>query len=179
VSNRVIEHFGAVQKPNWPFGFYFSQSFRTALVAIHQLPINEATLWLRLMGRDGVQQRAIAELLALPPDHPMKRRTMEHLAVLQISLNVGQNLTTDERALAMNLTPVYEKWRQETLDEGRQEGELTFARRLITRRFGTIAPETEAKISTLTLMQLEELGEALLDFSSLADLEQWLRTLGA
>jgi hypothetical protein len=28
-------------------------------------------------------------------------------------------------------------------------------------------------------MQLEELGEALLDFSSLADLEQWLRTLGA
>jgi hypothetical protein len=35
---------------------------------------------------------------------------MEHLAVLQISLNVGQNLTKDKRALAMNLTPVYEKW---------------------------------------------------------------------
>ncbi|WP_404783611.1 DUF4351 domain-containing protein [Altericista sp. CCNU0014] len=186
VSNRVIEHFGAVQKPTWPFGFYFSQSFRTALVAIHQLPVNEATLWLRLMGRDGVQRRAIAELLALLPDHPMKRRTMEHLAVLQISLNVGQNLTTDERALAMNLTPVYEKWRQETLDEGQQRGleqglqhERSLILRLLSRKIGSIAPTTETQIRSLSLTQLEALGEALLDFSQASDLSDWLRTLGS
>jgi Domain of unknown function (DUF4351) len=191
VSNRVIEHFGAVQEPIWPLGFYFSQSIRTALVAIHQLPVNEATLWLRLMGRDGVQRRAIAELLALPPSHPMKRRTMEHLAVLQISLNVGQNLTTDERALAMNLTPVYEKWRQETLDEGqqrglqqglqlgRQDGEQSLILRQLTRRVGIISSETRSQVEALSLEQLESLGEALLDFSSASDLELWLRTLGA
>jgi Domain of unknown function (DUF4351) len=182
VSNRVIEHFGAIQKPNWPLGFYFSQSLRTALVAIHQLPVNEATLWLRLMGRDGVQRRAIAELLELPPDHPMKRRTMEHLAVLQISLNVGQNLTTDERALSMNLTPVYEKWRQETLDEGRQEGLEQEAQSLIlrqlTRRIGNVSPTIRSQIQSLPLAQLESLGEALLDFTSVADLDRWLRTLG-
>jgi hypothetical protein len=179
VSKRMIEQFLAVQQDLWPTGFYFLPlPFRTALVAIHQLPVNEATLWLRLMGRDGVQRRAISELLALPANHPMKRRTMEHLAVLQISLNVGQNLSTDERALAMNLTPVYEKWRQETLNEGRQEGrqegELAFALRLITRRFGTIAPSTQTQIRSLSLTQLESLGEALLDFSQPSDLENWL-----
>jgi hypothetical protein len=175
VSQSIIGQFVAVQQDLWPTGFYFLPlPFRTALVAIHQLPANEATLWLRLMGRDGVQRRAISELLALPANHPMKRRTMEHLAVLQISLNVGQNLSTDERALAMNLTPVYEKWRQETLNEGRQEGELAFALRLITRRFGTIAPSTETQIRSLSLTQLESLGEALLDFSQPSDLENWL-----
>jgi predicted transposase YdaD len=111
---------------------------------------------------------------------------MEHLAVLQISLNVGQNLSMDERALAMNLTPVYEKWRQETLDEGEQRGleqgleqERSLILRLLSRKVGTIAPITETQIRSLSLVQLEALGEALLDFSQPSDLTDWLRTLGA
>jgi Domain of unknown function (DUF4351) len=177
VSKRVVQGFGAGHRPNWPAGFYFlPPQFRTALVAIHQLPADADTLWLRLMGRDRVQREAIAELLALPPDQPMKRKTIEHLAVLQISLNLGQNLDNDERAIVMNLTPVYEQWRKETLQEGRREEGLNFALRLVSRRIGTISPETEAQIRTLSLAQLEELGEALLDFSSSADLNQWLRS---
>jgi predicted transposase YdaD len=134
-------------------------------------------------------RRAIAELLALPSDHLMKRRTMEHLAVLQISLNVGQNLSMDERALAMNLTPIYEKWRQETLNEGQQRGleqgleqglqhERSLILRLLSCKVGTIAPTTETQIRTLSLTQLETLGEALLDFSQPSDLTDWLRNLG-
>jgi hypothetical protein len=154
----------------------------------------EVDFWLRLMGRGAVQAQAIAELLALPANHPMKRTTMEYLAVLQISLNVGQNLSTDERVLAMNLSPVYEKWRQETLDEGlqqgleqgleqglqrgRQEEGRSLILRQLTRRIGTITPTSEAKILTLSISELETLGEALLDFSSSADLDDWLRTLG-
>lgn len=184
ISKSMIGRFVAVSQNSWPTGFYFLPNpFRTALVAIHQLPVNEATLWLRLMGRDGVQRRAIAELLALPSEHPMKHRTIEYLAVLQISLNVGQNLTTDERALAMNLTPVYEKWRQDTLDEGLQQGlqqglqhERSLILRLLSRRIGVIAPETEAKIRALSLTKLESLGEALLDFSQPSDLTDWLQT---
>jgi predicted transposase YdaD len=83
----------------------------------------------------------------------------------------------------MNLTPVYEKWRQETLDEGQQRGleqglehERSLILRLLFRKVGAIAPETEAKIRALSLMQLEELGEALLDFSQPSDLTDWLRS---
>jgi hypothetical protein len=46
--------------------------------------------------------------------------------------------------------------------------------RQLTRRFGSIAPATETQIRSLSLTQLEELGEALLDFSEPADLEDWL-----
>jgi hypothetical protein len=51
--------------------------------------------------------------------------------------------------------------------------------RQLTRRIGMIAPNIESQIATLSVSQLESLGEALLDFSSAADLDEWLRTLGA
>jgi hypothetical protein len=38
--------------------------------------------------------------------------------------------------------------------------------RLITHRFGQISPEIAAQIGTLSLANLENLGEALLDFSA-------------
>jgi hypothetical protein len=66
--------------------------------------------------------RAIAELLALSPDHLMKRKTMEHLAVLQISLSIGQNLDNERMEIAMNLTPMYEQWLKDTLQAGERKG---------------------------------------------------------
>jgi hypothetical protein len=59
------------------------------------------------------------------------------------------------------------------------EHERSLILRQLTRRIGTIAPNIESQIATLSVSQLESLGEALLDFSSAADLDEWLRTLGA
>jgi hypothetical protein len=56
---------------------------------------------------------------------------------------------------------------------GLQEGR-SFVLCLLNRRVGTIAPELKTKIEALTIAQLEDLGEALLDFSSVTDLEAWL-----
>jgi predicted transposase YdaD len=65
---------------------------------------------------------------------------------------------------------------QEGLQEGRQEGEMILILRQIARRFGTIPPATETQIRSLPLPQLEDLGEALFDFSEVSDLEDWLRS---
>jgi hypothetical protein len=56
--------------------------------------------------------------------------------------------------------------------------ELAIVLRQLSRRIGAIAPETEAQIPTLSLTQLEELSEALLDFSQVSDLSDWLRSQG-
>lgn len=73
-------------------------------------------------------------------------------------------------------------WYQEILNEGeikgRQEEGRSLIIRQLTRRFGTIAPAAEAKIQTLSIAQLEALGEALLDFASAEDLDNWLQSLG-
>ncbi|NJM68558.1 MAG: DUF4351 domain-containing protein, partial [Acaryochloris sp. RU_4_1] len=114
---------------------------------------------------------------------PLRQRTLEHLAVLQIHLRVGQNLDEDERKLAMNLTPVYEQWREETLQQGRQEGiqlglqqgERALVLRLLARRVGTMPAEVIAQVEALSLPELETLGEALLEFSTLEEVRAWLQ----
>jgi len=67
-------------------------------------------------------------------------------------------------------------WYQEIQQEGRQEGEQSLILRQLTRRIGEVAPEMRLQVQALSLAQLEALGEALLDFSEPADLDEWLRT---
>jgi predicted transposase YdaD len=67
---------------------------------------------------------------------------------------------------------------QEGREEGKaQEGRMLILRQL-TRRLGTLPPTLSAQVEGLSLVQLEALAEALLDFSSEADLEAWLTANG-
>jgi predicted transposase/invertase (TIGR01784 family) len=63
---------------------------------------------------------------------------------------------------------------QEAKQEGRQEGEIRLLIRQLSRRFGKISDRRVQVINSLTLEQLEDLGEALLDFCELRDLDNWL-----
>lgn len=67
---------------------------------------------------------------------------------------------------------------QDILQEGRQEGKkeeaMLFVTRLLRYKFGEIEPILQAKIQTLSIEQLEDLGEELLDFAEVSDLEAWL-----
>jgi len=71
-------------------------------------------------------------------------------------------------------TRVYQEAKQEGRQEGCQEGEIRLLIRQLSRRFGKISDRRVQVINSLTLEQLEDLGEALLDFSELADLDNWL-----
>ncbi|MUL37285.1 DUF4351 domain-containing protein [Gloeocapsopsis dulcis] len=71
-----------------------------------------------------------------------------------------------------------EQGRQEGRQEGKQEGKQEEARslilRLLNRRIGSVDSQLQAQIRSLLLSQLEELGEALLDFTDASDLQTWL-----
>ena len=71
----------------------------------------------------------------------------------------------------------FEKGAKQGRKEGIQEGELMLVLRLLNRRVGLIAPEAEAQVRSLSLVQLEALGEALLDFSQPSDLRDWIGLL--
>ncbi|MBI3653396.1 MAG: DUF4351 domain-containing protein, partial [Acidobacteria bacterium] len=61
------------------------------------------------------------------------------------------------------------------LRQGRQEGTTALTLRLLHKRFGTLDKRTQAQIKGLSLEQLEDLGEALLDFQAPQDLVKWLK----
>ena len=68
--------------------------------------------------------------------------------------------------------------RQEGRKEGRQEAGSNLVLRLLTRRLGALPLEQAERIKGLSVLQLEDLGEALLDFTDLAELEVWLEQQG-
>jgi predicted transposase/invertase (TIGR01784 family) len=63
--------------------------------------------------------------------------------------------------------------RREGEQQGMQQGETNMVIRLLTRRCGNLTPNQVKKVRSLSLSQLESLGEALLDFNNLSDLENW------
>ncbi|WP_414550491.1 Rpn family recombination-promoting nuclease/putative transposase [Anabaena sp. CCY 0017] len=70
----------------------------------------------------------------------------------------------------------YERGREEGKQEGRQEGEQAIILKLLKRRVGELSPEIQQRIQSLSGNQLETLGEALLDFTSMSDLLNWLES---
>jgi predicted transposase YdaD len=69
--------------------------------------------------------------------------------------------------------------RQEGEQEGRHKEGVALILRLLQRRCGELAPPIREQVSQLSLLQLEALGEALLEYRGLADLEQWLAMPGS
>ncbi len=65
---------------------------------------------------------------------------------------------------------------QEKQQQGAEREALTLVFRLLKRRIGELNPELEAQVRRLPVNQVEDLGEALLDFNHEADLKNWLQT---
>jgi predicted transposase/invertase (TIGR01784 family) len=72
---------------------------------------------------------------------------------------------------------------QEVVEVGRQEGllagEADLILRQLTRKYGTLTPEVNQQVKALTIAELGDLGEALLDFVEISDLTTWLSHCGS
>ncbi len=62
--------------------------------------------------------------------------------------------------------------------EGQQQGEAALVLRQLSRRLGAMPAEAESRIRALPVEELEALGEALLDWHTLAELMAWLQRQG-
>ncbi|NLQ07332.1 DUF4351 domain-containing protein, partial [Cylindrospermopsis raciborskii LB2897] len=66
---------------------------------------------------------------------------------------------------------------QEGLQEGRQEEAANLVLRLLTRKLANLSETMVKRVKKLTIPQLENLGEALLEFTQIGDLETFLSKL--
>ncbi len=73
---------------------------------------------------------------------------------------------------------VFLDWEEATRQDGIAIGEERAKRELVlrqlSRRCGDLMPSVRSRVEALSLPQLEQLGEDLLDFSGVADLGIWL-----
>jgi hypothetical protein len=110
-SNALLDGFGCqLELEDWPCGVYFMpKAFRTAIIAINELPITQDTLWFRLLGKGETQSQAIRELLALPENNLPRQSILKlishwHTALIQHS----DDLTEDEQELIFSLSQIFD-----------------------------------------------------------------------
>ena len=144
---------------------------------IRQLP-----LWLALMVLTTVE-----ESQGLEEARYLLTRTHEEATSLSSSVIIEmittimvyrfENLSRMEVETMLGITLKETRVYREIKEEGREEVREVMANaisRMLTKRFGELSGEIRSSISGLPVAVLEDLSEAVLDFTNLADLESWL-----
>jgi Domain of unknown function (DUF4351) len=196
ISQAVLAAFGAQPAEGWGSGVYFAVSgLRTFLIAAHQLAPTRDTLWLRILGKGKIQKpqganyvsQAIDEVLALPIDDPLRNLALKLINQWRIRVEQSQDLSPEEQEQLMNFSPAYIAWEEQTLQKGRQEGELRgrelgrqeaehrILLKQMTRKFGSLDTKVVSQIQAIdNTEKLEQLAEALIDAP---DLQTFLQNL--
>ncbi|MBW4677611.1 MAG: Rpn family recombination-promoting nuclease/putative transposase [Desmonostoc geniculatum HA4340-LM1] len=145
---------------------------------VRQLPI-----WVALMVLTTVEESQAPEearyLLTRTREEVTEqssRAIIEMITTIMVYRFEQLSRTEVESMLGITLkeTRVYREIKEEGREEGREEATVNLVIRLLTKRFGEISGEIRSSIASLPLPVLEDLSEALLDFTSLADLQAWL-----
>ncbi len=149
---------------------------------IRQLPV-----WVALMVLTTIEDEQAVEqakyLLARNQQseaQPANRAIMELITTIMVYKFEDKSQREVEQMLGITLqeTRVYREIKEEGIKEGLQREKYLVLRQL-TRRVGELPQQVRQQVESLPVEQLENLGEALLDFSSMADLYTWLEGLKA
>ncbi|MEA5502389.1 hypothetical protein VB735_04550 [Halotia wernerae UHCC 0503] len=165
-SPGLLESFGAkLDLENWTTGVYFLPAgARTAILAINELPVTDETLWFRLLGRGTIQQQAVKELVALPPENLIRRNVLEIVYRWRISVMTQTDLTEDDQELIMNLTQAYEEARAAAV----QEGQRQVVENMLRYRFSSVDEELTRIVDSLLQLPPEEFARVLLELTNLS-----------
>ncbi len=137
---------------------------------IRQLPLWVALMVLTTVDDELAPQEAryLLERSSIEQPETASRAIIDLVTTIMVYKFEGLSQREVEQMLGITLkeTRVYR--------EIKEEGERSLIYRQLTRRVGELPLDVRDRIATLNLEQLENLGEALLDFTSMADLQSWL-----
>lgn len=166
VSDRLITDFGGRLDATLGDGFYpLAPRLCTTIVAIEELPNTPDTLWLRLLGSGRTQEDAIAELLLLPESDPKRSSALSLLVSWRISMEVMDQVDSEERRILMALSQAYQEWEQQTRRQGLQQERQAAIASLMRLRFGAVDSELQAIIPALTNLPADEYTQLLWQLS--------------
>ncbi|MDJ1177671.1 Rpn family recombination-promoting nuclease/putative transposase [Roseofilum sp. BLCC_M91] len=108
---------------------------------------------------------------------------------IELALNLASqaNMTpeefeiVDQRGMMLQdergrITYAEEKGRKQGKKEGKKEQAIALIMRQLKKRFGEMPKEISDQIESLSIEHLESLGEDFLDFNSLDDVANWLKS---
>ncbi|MGB3312329.1 MAG: Rpn family recombination-promoting nuclease/putative transposase [Nodosilinea sp.] len=176
IEIREMAPFGALLESAYVQVIYLNQ-----LGTVADLPPGLATLRL-IVEPEATVPTAARELIARVRTAPLPDTERIRLVELieTIVVYTFPRRSRQEIAAMLGLTDLketrfYQETREEALRDGRKAEAESLIIRQLTRKLGTDLSEAlQEQVRQLPLETLEALGEALFDFTALADLETWL-----
>jgi predicted transposase/invertase (TIGR01784 family) len=118
---------------------------------------------------EGMLRQVVSRLEQLP-NSASKNDLMAATSILGGLKLEGDTIRRVIRSEMMRESVIY----QEIVQESELKQAQSLILRQLNRRVGNLSLELETRVKTLPLVRLEELGEALLDFSQVNNLVAWL-----
>jgi flagellar biosynthesis/type III secretory pathway protein FliH len=154
------------------------------VVVLSELPEEQDTLVLRLLGREGTLRQALLECAGLERDSPLERRLEPLLVAFKPHILQDPDLQQESHMNVLEqVQAMYDRWEQETADrgrregrqegmkeghkegrkegrkeghkEGRKEGEAMALLRLLEQRFGTLPETVTARVTQASMHDIE------------------------
>jgi predicted transposase/invertase (TIGR01784 family) len=148
---------------------------------IRSLPVWVALMVLTTIDEEQATEEARYLLTRSQQEAPQleNRAIMELITTIMVYKFEGKSQREVEEMLGITLqeTRVYQEIKEEGRSEGRSVEAKTLILRLLTRRVGELPQEVRSRVESLSLEQLENLAEALLDFQGMSDLDAWLEAI--
>jgi hypothetical protein len=80
IEAHILEGFAIKPSSHQIPGIYeYPPAFHTTIIVTSELPREQSTIWLRLLGRGPTQRDAIDDLIALPGSHPQRAIVVQQL----------------------------------------------------------------------------------------------------
>jgi predicted transposase YdaD len=177
-GNNIQHQFQVIRLWQQPTELFFERVGLLPYAALTQTPDPEAVLRQVAAQIERIEDRrqranlsaAASVLGALSLDATVVRRILRRDLMRESA--IYQELQAEARAEAR--AEVRQEIRQEGQQEGRQEEGRSLVLRQLNRRVGAVSEAARSRIEALSLEQIEALAEALLDFSVVEDLMNWL-----
>jgi hypothetical protein len=159
LSDNILISLGATLDADRGEGVYLLPlAQKMGIVIIHRLPRTPETLWFRILGKEGVQRRAIEEVAQLPNGHPYRQNTLELLGNLKVTLEARTIIQAEDRDLIMQLSPLYLEQLQAAKQEGKQEDRQEIALKMLGEN---ISLDVIERITGVSIKQLQSLRSQL------------------
>ena len=148
---------------------------------IRQLPLGIALMVLTTLNESRVPEEA----RYLPQRSRQQQSQLSSCDIIELVTTIMvyrfERLSRTEVEVMLGITlqqtrvyqEIKEEGREQGREQGRKEATVNLIVRLLTKRFGE-SEQMRVRISSLPLPVLEDLSEALLDFTSVSDLHAWL-----
>ncbi len=176
-QSEIFPHRGQLNSPQ------VRRVYLNELGNIRELPVWVALMVLTTVNEQQAPEEARYLISRSSTEQPETRSQVIIDLITTIIAYRFEQLSRSEVETMLGITLKETRMYQDIKEEGKEEGREVEARslilRLLTRRVGELPSPVRQRVEDLSLEQLENLGEALLDFNSMANLQTWLEEVSS